>query len=336
MVSVAVVFITLGVVFLLATPGAQASVLYWDNSGNGCWDTDSYWAIDTSGTSPGAWAPGDDANFYTASSGTVSISNSAAVGNIVFNAAGYVVSGGSLSVSGSITSNYNATIDSVLIGGGGLYTAGTGTLILGGNNTYSGTTTITAGTLQLGDGLTNTGSVPSAGITDNSMLTFAPLLRHGELHRPDQRQRQRDPKWPRHVHARQQQHLQRRHDACQWDAPFQRHLLHRPPGHRRPHDHRRHNDRKYVDHAPWLFGYQLERQLRHYRQLYLRYQRQRHHHARRQWLHVDGHRHCQLHPRGHHHGRRPCLRLHQGGHRHADAQRQRELYRRDDDQRRQP
>ena len=47
---------------------------------------------------------------------------------------------------------------------------GTGTAILTGNNTFSGTTTISAGVLQLGNGGT-TGSVATA-ITDNAQLTL--------------------------------------------------------------------------------------------------------------------------------------------------------------------
>ncbi len=172
MVSVAVVFITLGAALFLATPAAQATVLYWDRTTGGYWDTSSYWATNTSGGSLQGWTAGDDADFYTAaSSGTVSISNTVSVGNITFGAAGYIVAGGTLSVSGTVTSNYNATIDSV-IAGSSLTTAGAGTLILGGSNTYTGATTITAGTLQLGDGSALTGSVAGS-ISDSSMLTFA-------------------------------------------------------------------------------------------------------------------------------------------------------------------
>jgi autotransporter-associated beta strand protein len=65
------------------------------------------------------------------------------------------------------------TVSSLVGGLSGLTTAGTGTIILSGtNNNYSGGTTISAGTLQLGDGLANDGSV-AGDITDNSVLVFA-------------------------------------------------------------------------------------------------------------------------------------------------------------------
>ena len=50
--------------------------------------------------------------------------------------------------------------------------SGAGTLLLTGANTYTGGTTISGGTLQLGDGMTNNGSV-TGNITDNAALAFA-------------------------------------------------------------------------------------------------------------------------------------------------------------------
>jgi autotransporter-associated beta strand protein len=72
---------------------------------------------------------------------------------------------GSLAGAGSVTlgsavlttgnDNTSTTFSGTISGTGGLTKIGAGTLVLTGNNTYSGLTTITAGTLQLGDGGTS-------------------------------------------------------------------------------------------------------------------------------------------------------------------------------------
>ncbi|HWB52694.1 MAG TPA: autotransporter-associated beta strand repeat-containing protein, partial [Tepidisphaeraceae bacterium] len=64
-------------------------------------------------------------------------------------------------------------VDGVISDGGSGYSLtknGTGTLILGGANTYSGGTTIGGGTLIVGDGTTN-GSI-TGNVTDNGTLEF--------------------------------------------------------------------------------------------------------------------------------------------------------------------
>ncbi len=70
------------------------------------------------------------------------------------------------------TAATNLSLSGVIAGTGSLTKSGPGTLTLSGSSSFSGTTTISAGTLQLGDGTTNNGSV-AGNITDNAALAFA-------------------------------------------------------------------------------------------------------------------------------------------------------------------
>jgi filamentous hemagglutinin family protein len=74
---------------------------------------------------------------------------------------------------GTITVNTatGGTLSGVISGAGSLVKQGAGTTILTGTNSYAGTTTISAGTLQIGNSST-TGSLGLGSVTNNANLTF--------------------------------------------------------------------------------------------------------------------------------------------------------------------
>src|SRR5207248_11239609 len=63
------------------------------------------------------------------------------------------------------------TVRNTISGTGTLTQAGAGALILTGANTYAGITTISAGTLQIGNGGV-AGSLGTGAVTDNASLAF--------------------------------------------------------------------------------------------------------------------------------------------------------------------
>lgn len=166
---------------------------FWDGSdtlGNGTVDG----GTGTWTASNGNWtgAPGE-ANFndgwrgevgvFAGTAGTVNAYGTLAFQGLQFSTSGYQLVGGILALSGNAYGNerasfintdsgVTATIGSVIADGDmtELDKLGAGTLILTGENTYTGKTTITSGTLQLGDGGTS-GSV-AGDIVSNSVLAF--------------------------------------------------------------------------------------------------------------------------------------------------------------------
>ena len=107
-------------------------------------------------------------NTYTGATnilaGTLQLGNGGTTGSIV----GNVIDNGTLAFNRSDI----VTFPGLISGSGALNQAGAGTTILTSDNTYSGSTTISAGTLQLGNGGT-TGSVANASsIVDNGTLVI--------------------------------------------------------------------------------------------------------------------------------------------------------------------
>ena len=142
-------------VALLAVPDLRAqSTQYaagaftWDNG------TTAKWASSTGGPYTSVWTSGNDAVFE----GSAGVAFIAAAGvtahNLTFNTTGYSILNNTLTLSGtaptiSTGTGVTATVASVIAGSAGLTKAEGGTLTLAAANTYSGATTINAGTLAL-------------------------------------------------------------------------------------------------------------------------------------------------------------------------------------------
>jgi autotransporter-associated beta strand protein len=140
----------------------RVGTTYWDNDGvaagsrvatgagiggSGTWNATAMNWYNGSAELP--WASGDNAVF-AGTSGTVTLAGGQAVNSLKFKSNSYVLTGSTLTLAGSSVSvdpDVRATIASVIAGGTGLLKSGTGTLNLTKSNSYSGGTTVAAGTL---------------------------------------------------------------------------------------------------------------------------------------------------------------------------------------------
>ncbi|MEI6121302.1 MAG: autotransporter-associated beta strand repeat-containing protein, partial [Opitutae bacterium] len=159
---------------------------FW-NGGSGTWtSTSPNWS--TSAALGGAGmsdSSSTNALVFGGIAGTVAVSGTVTVpAGMNFTTTGYTLSGGTINLSGTTPAANTITIDgtsstasisSVLTGTNGLIKAGTGSLNLSGANTYSGTTTVSAGTLQLGSGTalgTSTVSITAGAALDLAGVTM--------------------------------------------------------------------------------------------------------------------------------------------------------------------
>ena len=127
--------------------------------GSGAWNTSKgNWTTD-GGVNNRVWvnANNDTAIFGgTVGTGTVTLGTGITVGKLIFNTPNYSIAGGTLTLgtAGNITANANAKITSVLAGSA-ITKTGAATLTLLGNTSYTGIMTVSAGTLSIGDSITN-------------------------------------------------------------------------------------------------------------------------------------------------------------------------------------
>lgn len=114
------------------------------------------------------------ANTYTGTTnlnaGTLQIGNGGTTGSLAPSSA--IANNSVLVFNRSDTITQGTDFASVISGTGSLTKNGSGTLILGGDNTYTGTTTINAGTLQIGNGGTTGRLAITSAITNNAALVF--------------------------------------------------------------------------------------------------------------------------------------------------------------------
>ncbi len=148
------------------------------DGGTGTWDNTTANWTNAGGTFNQHYVPG--IAFFQGAAGTVTLGENVSANVIQFSTGGYVVTGAPtltlLSQSGVLPglirtdAGVTATIAAPIAGTVGLEKGDPGTLILTGTNTYTGGTTITAGTLQLGNG--GTSGTILGNVTDSGTLTF--------------------------------------------------------------------------------------------------------------------------------------------------------------------
>ncbi len=144
----------------------QANAFIWDNTasngvvnnGSGTWNTTNLtWLKSPTGANQ-IWVGGSSATFGgnpgTGAAGTVSVSGTQNVKNLIFDATpsgNFTIQNGTLNLQGGLWGvNQNATISSILQGSANYIKKGNANLTLTGNNSYSGLLTISQGGIYVG------------------------------------------------------------------------------------------------------------------------------------------------------------------------------------------
>ncbi len=154
---------------------------YWDGSGpfgdsdvaggNNVWNAANTNWTDAGGTVISGWSNGRR-GYFTNTGGTVMVDGNFSFERLMFTADGYVLNPAASATLGAdagtieVTAGNTTTINVNLVGTNGLAKAGTGTLVLSGDNTYAGGTALDAGTIRVSNSAAlGTGALTMAGGT---------------------------------------------------------------------------------------------------------------------------------------------------------------------------
>jgi autotransporter-associated beta strand protein len=140
-----------------------AETLTWQANGStaggaGTWDTQALkWNAGPNSPANQYWSNSwNDTAVFGGTGGTVTLASPISAGRMTFNSTGYTIAGiypltlsGNLPIVTVSPGAVNAAVSMAVQGTAGLYKSGPGNLTLSGINTYSGTTTVGAGTLTI-------------------------------------------------------------------------------------------------------------------------------------------------------------------------------------------